>query len=63
MNKDQVKGRARQVEGNVQEAVGKAVGNPKHNVKGKLKRAAGKIQAAYGDLKDRDERSDLRSGV
>ncbi len=52
MNKDQVKGRVKEVEGKVKEAVGKAVGNPTLEVKGKVQNAVGKAQADYGDLKN-----------
>lgn len=52
MNKDQVKGRITKTEGKVKEAAGKAVGNKPLEVKGKAKKAAGAVQAAYGDLKN-----------
>jgi uncharacterized protein YjbJ (UPF0337 family) len=51
MNKDQVKGRAEQVKGSVKETTGKVVGNPDLEAEGKADRAAGKVQAGYGDLK------------
>jgi uncharacterized protein YjbJ (UPF0337 family) len=51
MNDDQVKGKVKQVEGQIKEAVGKAVGDSTMENKGKLKNAAGKVQEAYGDLK------------
>lgn len=52
MNKDQVKGRAKTVKGAVKEAAGKAVGNDRLAGKGKLDKAAGKIQSGYGDAKE-----------
>ena len=51
MNKDQVKGRAEQVKGSVKEAAGKVVGNKKLEAEGKGDKAAGKVQATFGDLK------------
>lgn len=52
MNKDQVKGRAKEVKGNIKEAAGKMVGNDKLKVEGRVDKAAGKAQGNYGDLKD-----------
>ena len=51
MNKDQVKGRVEQAKGSVKEATGKIVGNKKLEAQGKGDKAAGKVQATYGDLK------------
>jgi uncharacterized protein YjbJ (UPF0337 family) len=50
INKDQVEGRAREVSGTVKEAVGKAVGNPKLEIKGKVEKATGAVQAGVGDV-------------
>ena len=55
MNKDQVKGRAEQVKGNIKEGVGKAVGNDRLRGEGKVDQVAGKTQAGYGDAKDKAE--------
>ena len=52
MNKDQVKGRVEHAKGSVKEAAGKAVGNPKLEGEGKVDKAAGKVQAGYGDAKE-----------
>lgn len=57
MNDDQVKGVAKQVEGQVKEAVGSAIGDKTMETKGKIKNVEGKVQEAYGDLK-----SDLKNG-
>jgi uncharacterized protein YjbJ (UPF0337 family) len=51
MNKDQVKGRVKEAKGAVKEATGKAVGNKDVERKGSVQKAAGKVQAGYGDLK------------
>ena len=52
VNKDQVKGRAKEVKGNIKEAAGKLVGNDKLKIEGRVDKAVGKAQGAYGDLKD-----------
>jgi uncharacterized protein YjbJ (UPF0337 family) len=50
MNKDQVKGVAKDVAGKVQEQAGKLVGSKKQQVKGLAKQVAGKSQKAVGDV-------------
>lgn len=52
VNKDQIKGRAKEVKGNIKEAAGKVVGNDNLKIEGRIDKAAGKAQGAYGDLKD-----------
>jgi uncharacterized protein YjbJ (UPF0337 family) len=52
VNKDQVKGRLKQAEGKVKEVAGKLTGNKTLEQKGKVKNAAGDVQADYGDLKN-----------
>jgi uncharacterized protein YjbJ (UPF0337 family) len=51
INKDQVKGRAKEAAGKVQQAVGKVTGNLATEVKGLGKQAIGVAQAKYGDAK------------
>ena len=51
MNKDQVKGRVKEVEGKIKEAAGKLVGNEKLEAKGKIQKVLGQAQAKYGDAK------------
>ena len=51
MNKDQVKGAAKNVAGKVQEAAGKLVGSKKQQVKGLSKQISGKVQESVGDVK------------
>lgn len=51
MNKDQLKGRAKQAEGKVKEVAGKISGNQKLENKGKIAKGVGKAQATYGDVK------------
>jgi uncharacterized protein YjbJ (UPF0337 family) len=52
MNKDQIKGKAKDVAGKVQEKVGKAVGSSEQQAKGLSKQAEGKVQEKAGDVKD-----------
>ncbi len=52
MNKDQVKGVAKDVAGKVQEGAGKLVGNKEQQVKGLGKQIAGTAQKSYGDAKE-----------
>jgi uncharacterized protein YjbJ (UPF0337 family) len=57
MNKDQIKGSAKEAAGKVQKNVGKATGSTGHQVKGTAKEIAGKAQKAYGDGRnDKEER-------
>ena len=50
MNKDQVKGVAKDVAGKVQEQAGKLVGSNKQQVKGLSKQISGRTQKAVGDV-------------
>lgn len=52
MNTDQVKGRAKEVEGTVKEVTGKAVGNKRLEEKGRFEKNVGKVQAGLGDLRE-----------
>lgn len=52
MNKDQVKGTAKDAAGKVQRKAGEFTGSDKHQLKGAAKQAEGKTQKAYGDVKE-----------
>jgi uncharacterized protein YjbJ (UPF0337 family) len=52
MNKDQVKGTAKNVAGKVQEETGKLVGSKEQQAKGVVKQVAGKTQKGVGDVKE-----------
>ena len=52
MNKDQVKGAAKDAAGKVQQKAGDIVGNHKQEAKGLAKQAEGKTQKAFGDAKE-----------
>jgi uncharacterized protein YjbJ (UPF0337 family) len=61
MNKDQVKGAAKEVAGKVQKNTGDAIGSTEQQAKGMAREAEGKIQKKVGDaretLKDSSDRS------
>ena len=52
MDKDRIKGSAKQAKGAVKEAVGQVTGDAKSKAEGKTEKAAGKVQNAIGGLKD-----------
>ena len=52
MNKDQVKGAAKDAAGKVQQKAGDIVGNHKQEAKGLAKQAEGKTQKSFGDAKE-----------
>jgi uncharacterized protein YjbJ (UPF0337 family) len=52
MNKDQVKGVAKDVAGKVQQKTGELTGNKTQQAKGLGKQVAGKTQKAVGDAKE-----------
>ena len=51
MNKDQVKGGAKDAGGKVQEEVGKVTGNRDQQAKGEARQAEGKVQKGVGNVK------------
>ena len=53
VNKDQVAGVAKQVKGSLKQAAGKATGNRQTQAEGTADKIAGKVQKAYGDVKDK----------
>jgi uncharacterized protein YjbJ (UPF0337 family) len=50
VNKKQVKGHYEEAKGAVKEAAGKMTGNEELELKGKIQKEAGKIQAGVGDV-------------
>jgi len=52
MNKDQVKGAAKDIAGKVQEEAGKVVGSTEQQAKGLKKQVEGKVQQNIGNLKE-----------
>jgi uncharacterized protein YjbJ (UPF0337 family) len=57
MNKDQIKGRAKEVTGKVKEIAGRAVGNPRVEADGDDDQLIGKVQKTYGDIKNEASKS------
>jgi len=57
MNKDQVKGRVEQSTGKVKEVTGKLVGNDRLRTEGMVGQVKGKVQAGYGDAKDKAKKA------
>lgn len=53
VDRDQVTGLAKQMKGSVKQAAGKATGNRRTEVEGTADKIAGKVQKAYGDVKDK----------
>jgi uncharacterized protein YjbJ (UPF0337 family) len=51
MNKDQVKGKVKEVEGKTKEVAGKVIGNKEMEVAGAVKKNAGKEQSHVGDAR------------
>jgi uncharacterized protein YjbJ (UPF0337 family) len=52
MNKDQVKGKLKDIGGKIQEEVGEAIGSSEQQAKGLNKQVEGKVQEKYGDAKE-----------
>lgn len=52
MNKDQVKGKVKDVAGRIERQAGEWTGDEKKEVHGTMKQAEGKIQNAWGNVKD-----------
>lgn len=52
MNKDQIKGKAKDIGGKIQEEVGKVVGSSKQQAEGLQNQVEGKVQEKVGDLKE-----------
>ena len=56
MNQDQIKGKAKDIGGKIQEEVGKVVGSSEQQAKGLGKQVEAKVQEKTGDLKDAIDR-------
>ena len=52
MNKDQVKGKLKDIGGKIQEEVGDVIGSSEQQAKGISKQVEGKVQETYGDAKE-----------
>ena len=56
MNRDQVKGTAKDVAGKMQRKVGQLTGNKSQQIKGTAKQVEGKVQKGAGDLEESNDR-------
>ncbi len=52
MNKDQVKGTAKDIAGKIQEKAGEVTGSTSQQIKGGAKQVEGKVQKGVGDVKE-----------
>lgn len=52
MDKDEVKGKAKDIAGRVERQAGEWTGNEETQAKGAMKQAEGKVQNAFGKAKD-----------
>nr|WP_294501073.1 CsbD family protein [uncultured Rhodopila sp.] len=52
MNKDRIVGAAREAKGDLEEGVGKGLGDAKLTAEGKADKTEGKVQNAFAGLKD-----------
>jgi uncharacterized protein YjbJ (UPF0337 family) len=52
MNKDQIKGKIKEVAGEIQEQTGKAIGNKEQQAKGHSREMEGKIQQTAGNIQE-----------
>lgn len=57
MNKDQVKGRAKEAAGKLRKNVGQAIGNPRLEAEGAILEVEGKAQKTVGDIKRKISKS------
>jgi len=51
MDKDEVKGKGKQIKGRVREEVGKLTDNKTEQIKGKIEQVEGKVQEEIGKIK------------
>lgn len=56
MNRDQVKGAAKDAAGKIQRKAGELTGNTSQQLKGGAKQVVGKVQRAAGNVRDDAER-------
>ena len=61
MNRDQVKGTAKDMAGKIQRKFGEATGNEAQQIKGGAKQVEGKIQKGVGNVEDALDKSDKQS--
>ena len=52
MDKNRIKGGAKEVKGSVKESIGKVTGNRQTEAEGSAEKTAGKVQGQFGKAKD-----------
>ena len=60
MDKDRVKGKAKDIAGRAQRQVGEWTGDEEAQVKGTMKQAEGKVQNTVGKIKDAAKKADRK---
>jgi uncharacterized protein YjbJ (UPF0337 family) len=60
MNKDQIKGAAKDAAGKIERKTGEAVGNDKMQIKGAARQVEGKVQRAVGNAEEQAKDSNKR---
>ena len=61
MNRDQVKGTAKDVEGKIQRKVGELTGDERQQAKGAAKQVEGKVQKGIGNVEQALDKTDRRA--
>jgi uncharacterized protein YjbJ (UPF0337 family) len=61
MNRDQVKGAAKDIAGKVQQKVGEVTGNRTQQAKGVAKQVEGKVQKGVGNIEHRLDQADKKT--
>jgi uncharacterized protein YjbJ (UPF0337 family) len=61
MNRDQVKGTAKDVAGKVQRKVGEMTGNRSQQAKGAARQVEGKVQRGAGDIANAMDKADRKT--
>ena len=61
MNRDQMKGTAKDVAGKIQRKFGEATGNESQQIKGGAKQVEGKIQKGVGNVEQNLDRADKQN--
>ena len=61
MNRDQIKGTAKDVAGKVQRKAGEITGNTSQQIKGAAKQVEGKVQKGAGDIEQSVDESNRRN--
>jgi uncharacterized protein YjbJ (UPF0337 family) len=65
MNKDQIKGKAKEIAGEIQEQTGRVIGSEEQEAKGHAREVEGKIQKKVGDVKEavEDTKDEIRKDL